>query len=168
MLAVLRDGNLSKGFTLIEMLVTVGILAILTAITAPAMTPFVANQQLKALTQDLSDTLQLARSEALVNGSPYRILPVNNNWSNGWNLEFRLASGTYMAFKRYVQNNPQFVITASSRSGNSNVVSYNQNARVNSIMRFEINHNTLNLQPYCVEVAASGNVHITREACDDF
>lgn len=168
MFVVQGPNGKSLGYTLVEMLVTISILAILAALAAPSMTPFVAGQQLKALTQDLSDTLQLARSESLVNGNAYRISSINNNWSSGWNLEFRLNSGNYTVFKRYAQNNDRLFITATSRSGNSNQVSYNENARVSTIMRFEINHSELDLQPYCVEVAASGNVQIIRGTCDVF
>lgn len=168
MFAVKGQHGKSLGYTLVEMLVTISILAILAALAAPSMTPFVARQQLKALTQDLSDTLQLARSESLVNGSAYRISSINNNWSSGWNLEFRLNSGNYAVFKRYAQNNARLLISATSRSGNSNQVFYDENARVSSIMRFEIKHSELDLQPYCVEVASSGNVQVIRGQCDAF
>ena len=156
------------GYTLVEMLITISILAILSALTAPSMAPFVAGQQLKALTQDLTDTLQLARSESLVNGTPYRITPISNNWSNGWNIDFRLGSGSYAIFKRYPQNNPRLYIAAASRTGSSQQIAFDQNARVSSVMRFEVNHNELNIQPYCIEIAASGNTQVIRGVCNVF
>lgn len=54
-----------KGFTLIEMLIVVALIAILAAIAAPSFRTFIANQKVTGTAQDLQVLLLLARSEAV-------------------------------------------------------------------------------------------------------
>jgi type IV fimbrial biogenesis protein FimT len=54
-----------RGFTLIEMLITVAIVAILAALVAPSFKVMLANAQIRTGAQALFDGLQLARVEAI-------------------------------------------------------------------------------------------------------
>jgi type IV fimbrial biogenesis protein FimT len=55
----------SRGFTLVELMITVAVFAIVAAIAAPAMQAMVAASRLNGATSELVTTLQLARSEAI-------------------------------------------------------------------------------------------------------
>lgn len=57
--------NYRKGFTLIEMIVTLTIAGILIALAAPAMRDFILNQRLATQANDFIGDLNLARSEAI-------------------------------------------------------------------------------------------------------
>lgn len=54
-----------KGFTLVEMMVTVAILAILLAVAAPSLQTVMVNMQIRSVSESLMTGLQSARSEAL-------------------------------------------------------------------------------------------------------
>jgi type IV fimbrial biogenesis protein FimT len=59
------NGNYKRGFTLIEMIVTLTIAGILIAFAAPAMRDFILNQRLATQANDFIGDLNLARSEAI-------------------------------------------------------------------------------------------------------
>ena len=56
---------LKNGFTLIEIIMTIAILSILLAIGAPALSSFLVNSRIKAVTTEMRDGLQIARMDAI-------------------------------------------------------------------------------------------------------
>ena len=57
----------NKGFTLIELIVTIAVLAIITTIATPYFTSLIIKQNLKSTTYAMRDTLKEARSHAILN-----------------------------------------------------------------------------------------------------
>lgn len=55
----------SRGFTLIELMVTVGVMVILAAIAAPSMSELIDNRRAAGQAEELVASLQLARAEAI-------------------------------------------------------------------------------------------------------
>ncbi len=53
-----------RGFTMIELMITVTLVAVLASIAAPSMQAYVRNSRIKSATQELLRSLQTARSEA--------------------------------------------------------------------------------------------------------
>jgi type IV fimbrial biogenesis protein FimT len=62
-----------KGFTLVELMVTVVVLAILVAIAVPGVRGFVDGSSARAQTNQYRDMLTYARSEAINKGAPVRV-----------------------------------------------------------------------------------------------
>jgi type IV fimbrial biogenesis protein FimT len=76
----------SRGFTAIEALVTMAILAIGLAIVAPSFGSFISSQRVKTTSFDLYATLMYARSEAIKRRADVTIQAVSGDWSNGWTV----------------------------------------------------------------------------------
>lgn len=75
------------GFTLVELMVTLAVLAIIIGIAIPSMTTFVKNQAVRSTADELLMSIVYARSEAVKNNAVVSIVPkvdTVTGWSNGW------------------------------------------------------------------------------------
>ncbi len=79
-------GRGPSGFTMIELMVTVAVLALLAALAAPSMQKLVAAQKLRSASYDLVADFTLARSEALKRASTVQVTPTSSDWRNGWSV----------------------------------------------------------------------------------
>ncbi len=79
----------TKGFTLIELMVTVAIAGIILTIGVPSFSQVLKNSRLASNTNSLIATLNLARSEAVkrkVKVFVRRKGSVSQNWDDGWDV----------------------------------------------------------------------------------
>lgn len=72
------------GFTLIELMVTLAVLAIILAFAVPNMSTFSKKQAVRSTTDELLLSMVYARSEALKRNESIYILPAAGGWNNGW------------------------------------------------------------------------------------
>ena len=77
----------AQGFTIVELLITVAILAILIGLAAPSMGNLVRDQRIKTATGDVYATLAFARSEALKRNTNVAVIPTSGDWAGGWHIE---------------------------------------------------------------------------------
>lgn len=73
----------SSGFTLIELMVTLTVLAILVSLGMPAMADVVRNNRRTTLVNELLASLMLARADAARSGQPVIVCGVDDANSNG-------------------------------------------------------------------------------------
>lgn len=76
-----------KGFTLIELMVTIAILGIIVGLAAPAMSDFAVRQRVSGQASEIMLALAYARSEAVKQNREIIVLPSRNSasgWSDGW------------------------------------------------------------------------------------
>ena len=74
----------SRGFTLIELMVTIAILAIALGIAVPNLQEFVRRNNLAAATNNMVSSLALARSEAVRRAA--RVTVAADDWAGGWQV----------------------------------------------------------------------------------
>ena len=73
----------SSGFTLIELMVTVVVLAIITTIAAPNISSQLANQRVKSTTATLSNALKEAKIESVIRRQPITVSFANDSSDTG-------------------------------------------------------------------------------------
>ena len=76
----------ARGFTAIELLVTIAILAVLATLAAPSFTPSLERWRVMQATEQLKSTLYFARSEAIKQGGDIVIQKLTNAQSQGCTL----------------------------------------------------------------------------------
>jgi type IV fimbrial biogenesis protein FimT len=74
-----------KGFTLIELMVTIALIAILMAVAVPSFVTYQRNSELTSFTNTLLAGLNAARGEAIKRGRNAMVVPTDGaDWNNGW------------------------------------------------------------------------------------
>lgn len=74
----------ARGFTLVELMTAIAVLAIVLAAAAPSMRAFATSQRAKTLSYDLVQDLIMARSEALKRNAVVTVTPGGGGWGDGW------------------------------------------------------------------------------------
>ena len=74
----------SDGFTLIELMVVMSILAVLASLAAPSMSKLIATQRLRSAAGDMHLALVKARSEAVKRNKDVTISAQGGSWAAGW------------------------------------------------------------------------------------
>jgi type IV fimbrial biogenesis protein FimT len=77
-----------RGFTLIELMITLAVMAILITAALPSFNEFIKNNRLTTQANDFIATMNLARSEAIKRGANINISSTSGdgNWGGGWSI----------------------------------------------------------------------------------
>lgn len=75
------------GFTLIEVLITISIVAIATAIALPSFRTTMMTSTTRAIASDLVSSLNLARTEAVKRGRAITVGAAGTEWTAGWTVK---------------------------------------------------------------------------------
>ena len=77
----------AKGFTLIELMVTVALAVILITVAIPSFTTFMRNAELTSFTNTLLAAINAARGEAMKRGRYAMVVPNDgSSWDSGWTV----------------------------------------------------------------------------------
>lgn len=119
-----------KGFTLVELIITIAIAAIILGLAVPNYQTFLVNQRVQSLSTTLIAALRLARNEAITRGVNVAICPLDAQQSScvsssDWQYGFRVyVPSTNEVIKNYpmdlsqyisacCEQNPQYTATGS-------------------------------------------------------
>ncbi|HEX2539946.1 MAG TPA: GspH/FimT family pseudopilin [Caldimonas sp.] len=148
-----------RGFTLIELVVTVALLGIVLGLAAPSMRSFVVGQRIRALSYDLTSDLLLARSEALKRNANVVVARDAEQWHGGWTT----AAGALQLSRRNAMGN-NVVFDGAPAS-----ITFDANGRVaspNAQVRITLSSSAADAQSRrCVELDLSGRARSLLGAC---
>lgn len=74
------------GFTLIELMMSIVVLAILVGIGIPSFTTLINNNRVTSQVNDFVTSINLARSEAIKRGASLTVTAGGAGWSSGWTV----------------------------------------------------------------------------------
>lgn len=150
------------GFTLIEAMVVISILAILAGLGTPAFREMIASQRVKNAASDLLSDMMLARSEAIRRNTPVTISAIDSSWSSGWTI----VVGTAETIKQ--RNFASGLLTIEKKSGTNDTVVFGATGRATNSdfqMNFTAPGIANNEQKRCVRASAAGGQKILKGPC---
>ena len=91
----------NRGFTLVEMMVTIAILAILIAIATPSFTRMIQDSRVTTQANDLLLAMTLARSEAIKRAEDVSVSPEGADFDSGWCVHTGAACSAATAIREH-------------------------------------------------------------------
>ena len=142
-----------RGFTLIELMFVIVVLAILVTIAAPSMRDMLIATQVRGAASDLYESVILARSEAIKRSASVDVVPTGGDWTTGWKV---MVGATVVETREAAPN----VTITPNTTGN---VTYKLDGRVSSAVRSLTVSTTASTSPIaarCVVLDAGGRASI--------
>lgn len=152
-----------RGFTIIEMMVAVAVLAILVGLAAPSLQDLVRDQRIKTSTFDVYADLTYARSEAIKRNANVDIVPAAGGWASGWQVQTTDATPVILK-KQDALYGASIAVVDSARTALGNVtITYQRDGRMNNLVAptFELTSSqSASITARCVRLDLSGRPNI--------
>jgi type IV fimbrial biogenesis protein FimT len=78
--------NRTFGFTLVELMVTIAVFAVLVSVAVPSFRFIIENNRVTTAANELTTAFSYARSEAVRRGLPVSVCPESGDWGAGWGV----------------------------------------------------------------------------------
>lgn len=146
-----------RGFTLIELMVVVSIMAIMASLAVPSFQQLMASQRVRVTGYNIVSDLVLARSEAVKRGENVTLTPVSGDWTQGWSVNVA-ASALMLRGQGRIGSGVQFTTSPSS-------ITFDRNGRTNllTVVRFGLYDGTSNRR--CISLDPSGRPKSAKTEC---
>lgn len=142
----------SRGFTLMELMVVVAVVAVLGAIAAPSFRQIMANTRIKTAASDIHLSLARARSEAIKRNSNITVAANDGQWISGWTVTGDVEThGAVAATDLTIAGTTSITYLPSGRTA-STPIAINLSSSLVTTVR-------------CVTVTLSGNPIVKDVAC---
>lgn len=153
-----RRGRRAGGFSLVELMVGVSVMAVLGGIAAPSFSRLVASQRVKSIGGELHTALVRARSEAIKRNTNVTLVPVTaGQWQYGWSITHPTLANTKL--------DDHGAIASAVVSGPDSVI-YQGNGRLrgSTAPSFDISATGMS-EHRCVQIDLSGRPYQKASAC---
>lgn len=100
-----------RGFTIIELMITLAVAAILTMLAMPSFKHLMISTNLSGVNNDLTGAMQFARTEAVSRQVAIAVAASAGNWQNGWTVRIAPA-GTVL--RTYPAVAPRYVVNGNA------------------------------------------------------
>ncbi|MEX1667213.1 GspH/FimT family pseudopilin [Zhongshania arctica] len=166
----LNSGN--KGFTLIELIVTVSIASVLAVVAVPSFSQFIDESRDRAVVQKLIKSLVAARSEAVLRAAPVSLSAVDGNWANGWlSWVDTDGNGSYddgEAIQKSAAVSGTAAITGDRGGTAVNTIAFSRDGFLNDATAIVISYRTS--PEYCsrdrnISISLTGQVSVSERSC---
>jgi type IV fimbrial biogenesis protein FimT len=161
----IRPARLDRGVTLIELIFTVTILAILTMIAVPSFRDASLGSRLSSISSDLYTSVQLARSEAIKSNATLTLCASTNgatcsgaSWEDGWIV--RNAAGNVLYAHAALPDGFTVAQAGGTASLSFQPIGVGASAAVFTVCR----DTPLGNQERLVRVTATGLAYVSRRA----
>lgn len=142
----------SRGFTLIELIVTITVAAVLAGLALPAFQNFIANQRVRNASFDLMAALMLTRNQAVTRNTEVSFVKKSTDtWDAGWTVT---VDTTTVLLKQEPFNN-----LAITDSAGLSTITYGRDGRSSTAgTQFTVGPATTNsaVSPRCITISPSG------------
>jgi len=154
--AMLPASPSARGFTLVEAVIVMALIAIVVGLAAPGLSNLAVTQQLKNASFDLASSLSVARSEALTRNVEVTVAPSSDDWAHGWTI--RDAGGTVL------REQPAYGLIAVS--GPLRVTFTGDGRPSASAAPFAVTASAADVKYYrCVRLRLNGRPYVAQGAC---
>lgn len=153
------------GFTLVELMITILVAAILATAAFPSFKELITNQRIKSTSFDLMSTLNLARSEAIKRNAQVTIAPANNDWTQGWTVSTNVPTAGTLILNQSAMTGLSITCTPGLACSS---ITYNGNGRTSgaNTQSIQISSNAIATPKLtCISVDLSGLPRSKKASC---
>lgn len=158
-----------RGFSLIELMVAIALLAIMATLAAPSLQTLIQNNRAAAISNDLVSSVRLARSEAVSRAQQMTLCPSTDgaacanstNWATGWLIR-NAAGATVKVYPAITQTAPGANLTGTRATLVFEPTGFQNGAEFTFALAVPKCKNDNNRN---IRVTPQGRPEITKQAC---